>query len=478
MIKKFRSTIALVLALLCVLSVAACSGGSDDTSKDATDVMNQSGDLLSAEEGSDSADSVDAESKDDTNSTDDSSAADDSSQPDDTSKGDEYTDTDADGNAKRDPNYKCLNYDTMKGIWISQFDIPSVFNAANEKAFKSSVKRIVKAISETGFNTIVLQVRPNGDSFYPSKVYPASEFVVGAYGKDFRYDPIKIFVKTAHEYGLSFHAWINPMRLMSTTDITKISTDYRIGQWYEEKAPWMVAEGNNYYLVPGYDESRQLVCDGITELISNYNIDAVHIDDYFYPTMKESFDNAHFKPVEEDYVSRKEYRLEMVDKLVNQMYKTVKAACPEMPFGISPAGSIQNNLNSLYANVRKWCSTPGFCDYIAPQVYWGFEHPKDAQKFDLCCKEWEALCTSDSVKLVIGIGIYRAKNPNPSEFQEYIDNKDVTKRQLEFLQTMDKNSGFIMYSYPNLFTVTGKYQNYFAEERENMLPVLKEFGEK
>lgn len=449
---KLKALLAFLLAVICVLSMVACGGNGDDGSKDATQVMGESGDAssdASADSSSDASENTNVE----------------------------YTDTDENGNAKRDPNYKCLNYDVMKGIWISQFDIPSMFKSTNEKAFRSSVKRVVKAISEAGLNTIILQVRPNGDSYYPSEVYPASAFVTGSYGNEtFKFDCLKIFVEVAHEYDISLHAWINPMRLMSTTEIKNISTDYRIGKWYQENAPYISAEGNNYYLVPGYEETRQLVCDGIAELIQNYNIDAVHIDDYFYPTMKDSFDEAHFRPLEEDYVSRREYRLEMVDKLVAQMYSTVKANAADMPFGISPAGSISNNLNSLYANVRKWCSVKGFCDYIAPQVYWGFDHPNDDSKFAECCNDWQELCTTDDVKLVIGMGLYRAKPPVEAGFEEFEENKDVFKRQLEYIQAMDKNDGFIFYSYTNLFTATGKYQNYLAEERENFLPVVKDFN--
>lgn len=460
---NFKALLALLLTLACLLGVVACGGNEEDgKSDDATNAMTNSGDTT----GEDSSETSTESSVDNG-----SSSTDDTSKP-------QYTDTDADGNPQRDPNYKPLNYDTMKGIWISQFDIPTVFKANNEKAYQQSVRRVVKGVADAGFNTIILQLRPNGDSFYPSDVYPPSEFVVGTYGNEFKFDPLKYFVKVAHEYDISFHAWINPMRLMSSAKIKLVDEKYRIAKWYNEGSPYISVVDNTCYLVPGYDETRQLVCDGITELASRYNVDAIHIDDYFYPTMASSFDAAHYDPIADNYLTQKEYRLEMVDGLVRKMYQAVKAVDEDLIFGISPAGSITNNLNSLYANVRKWCSTPGFCDYIAPQVYWGFEHPQNAQKFDLCCKEWEKLCTSNEVKLVIGVGIYRAKPPiNAGEFQEYIDNKDVTKRQLEFLQTMNKNDGFIFYAYINMFTVNGKYQNYFAEERENLLPVLKEFGE-
>jgi len=445
---KLKVFLALLLVYACLLSAVACNSSKDqaDNSSDATEVMGES----------------------------DGSNADNS-----------YTDTDADGNPKRDPNYKPVNYDVMKGMWISQFDIASVYCSGStqkmERSFESNVDKICKGLAEAGFNTAIIQVRPYGDSFFPSDVYPPSSVVVGAYGKEFKYDPFRIFVKAAHKYGLSVHAWINPMRLMKEEEITKISTDYRIGQWYQDetlRTQYMSTFEGRYYLLPGQEEARKLVCDGITELGQKYNIDAVHIDDYFYPTAKDAFDAAHYTQVKDEYLNLRDYRIQSVNKLVSDMYKAVKAVDEDMEFGISPAGSISNNITSLYADVNTWCSRDGFCDYIIPQVYWGFEYPTKDYKFDVCCQAWEAIHKNKNVKLIIGIEITDAKDINKAGNEEFKTHKDVIKRQLMYVNSMENSSGFAFFSYGTMFSPSsGNLTGTIKEERENFLPYLKdEFG--
>ncbi len=446
---KLKTVLALLLVGVFMLSAVACNGNSGDTSDDITDVMNES---------------------------DDNSSKPDSSAP--------VSDV-----AVRDPEYKSLNYDTIKGIWISQYDT-AIFNPGNavqrdKNNFKSRVEKICKAISESGFNTVVLQVRPFGDSYYPSELYPPSSFVVGSYGKDFKYDAFKIFIDIAHKYELSVHAWINPMRLMTEAEIQKISTDYVIGEWYQDEAKrnehlYLYTDDNGtkrYYLIPGIEENRKLVADGAAEICRNYNVDAVHIDDYFYPTVSTAFDKAHYESVKDNYGSLSEYRLTMVNQLVKGIYKAVKEVDESILFGISPAGSIDNNMSSLFANVRLWGSKDGYCDYLAPQIYWGFEHPNSKQKFDLCTEDWAELCTNPNVKLVVGMGIYRANNPSAtnSDTAEFAENKDVIKRQLEYLQNHEKVEGFIMYSFQDLFDDYGRDRRPLEAERANFAQILKDF---
>lgn len=447
MTKKLKAILAALLACLMLLSTVACTS----TEKPA---------------GDSSADSS-ADSSDD--STDDNSS---------TAYVDPWKDSDANGNAMRDPNYKVLNYENMKGIWLSQYDMQSLYCTGNgqlpESTFKTKVDTICKSISKQGFNTIIVQVRPNGDSFYPSEYYCPSEFVVSAYGQEFKYDMLRIFIKTAHKYNLSFHAWINPMRLMKDEDISKVDKKYKVGEWYndpEKREKYMHQVGNYWYLVPGWDEVKQLVCDGAKELCTKYNIDALQIDDYFYPTTELAFDKEHYALFSAQYPRVNVYRIDMVNSLVNMLYKTTHEAAPDLEFGISPAGNINNNLTSLYADVTKWCSMEGFCDFIIPQVYWGFEDKNNSNKFDVCCADWEKLCKSDSVRLIIGIDLDNAKTPDSDEFK---NNKDCIKKQLVHLTTMEKNSGFAMFSYQSLFSVSGALIH-IKQERENFIPVIKSF---
>ena len=472
MSKILKSVLAALLAITCLISAAACGGKGEDK---------QDGSQAMKEESADT--SSEAESKEESkeeNKNNNGLAYPLPAVP-------EYTDTDADGNAQRDPGYKPVNYEQMKGIWLSQFDMQSLYQTAtkqtNENAFTLIVDKICEGVAKAGFNTIIVQLRPNGDSFYPSELYCPSKFVVGQYGAEFDYDMLKIFIKTAHKYGLSFHGWLNPMRLMTTSEITSVSQDYVIGKWYNdeaEKKEHLAQSGSNYYLIPGVEENKQLVWDGVTELCQNYNIDAVHIDDYFYPTTDESFDRDHFLTVADNYggdnaYSLRMYRLDMVNQLVKGMYDAVKAVDSDLWFGISPAGNINNNVSTLYASVTTWSSTKGFCDYIVPQVYWGFEHPSNAQKFDVCCEEWAKYNTEESIRLIIGIGVYRV-NDSSEDFAEYRKYDDVTKRQLEYVANMEKSDGFVFYSYGDVFDGSGGLRRgAIRKESENFIPVVKTY---
>ncbi len=449
MAKSFKSILALLLVAIMMLSVVACK---DDKPAD----TNTSTETETTEEESSEEESVYV---------------------------DPWTDTDENGNAMRDPNYEVLNYENMKGIWLSQFDMQPLYAASSkqrpEAAFTKTCESICKSLAKEGFNTIIVQLRPNGDSFYPSDLYCPSEYVVSAYGKDFDYDMLRIFIRIAHKYNLSFHAWINPMRLMKDSDISKVSTDYKIGEWYndaEKRENYMYLADNGYwYLVPGWEEVRQLVADGAKEICERYNIDALQIDDYFYPVTNMEFDKEHYELNKDKYPKIAPYRIAMVNAMVSQLYTAVHETGVE--FGISPAGNIRNNVNSLYADVRRWCSNEGFCDFIIPQVYWGMEDPNPDNQFDNCCLEWQKICTSDSVRLIIGIDLDNCSDlGGGAAAEEFKNNKDCIKKQLVFLTTMEKNSGFAMFSYKSLFGDSGALVK-LKLERENFLPVVKTFPE-
>ncbi|MBE6678783.1 MAG: hypothetical protein E7597_08330 [Ruminococcaceae bacterium] len=488
MTRKIKAIIALLLTFACMFTYVACGEDKPDDKDDATQAGAQSNEeLKGSEEVSEFISQL--------VSGEDSSDDDSSEEVDTTPKpslhcipADTFSDTDADGKAQRDSEYVSINYDSMRGIWLDQFSMNSIYAAGSkqkpEENFTRIIDKICKGIADAGFNTIIVQVRPNGDSFYPSEYYAPSYYVVGKYGNEFEYDMLKIFVETAHVYGLSFHAWVNPMRLMAGINLNNCGEQYPLTQWYKDEAKRasnLSQSGDLMYLIPGVEENQQLVWDGVTEICTNYNVDAVHIDDYFYPTMDANFDRVHWETVKDNYdygieeLSRRAYRLEQVNKLVKGMYDAVHAVDSTLWFGISPAGNIHNNLNALYADVNTWCSVTGYCDYIVPQVYWGFEHPSTASKFDICCEAWRNLCTSDDVRLIIGIGIYRINAKNQSDFKEYAEHDDVTKRQLEYIAAMEKNDGFVFYTYSTMFNSSGTLQG-IQKERKNFLPTLKAFG--
>ena len=383
--------------------------------------------------------------------------------------------------------YTPLNYENMKAMWLSQFDLNSVYCSGSsqnsESVYRKYIEKILDNVAANGFNTVIVQVRPNADSMYPSEYYPMSKYVVGSYGKTASYDPFAIMIEEAHERQLSVQAWINPMRAMGTDEISKVSNDYLIKQWYKDsskKGKYVVANGSNYYLNPAYEEVRELIINGARELLLKYEVDGLHMDDYFYPTTESSFDSAAYKEYKSNggTKSQENFRKEMLNLLVSGLYSAVKAINPDMLFGISPAGNV-NNVRRDGADVDTWCSTEGYIDYICPQVYFGLEH--QTYDFVTVCNTWSSLIKTDSVKMIIGMTLGKAKsgvdNYAGTGKNEWANNKDILKRCLEHTATLEKCTGVAYFCYQYFYSPTsGAEVKETKTERDNFIPVLKEIG--
>ncbi len=372
-----------------------------------------------------------------------------------------------------------LNYDTMKAVWLSQFDLSGVYVSGgsqnSQSVFRYRIKQTMVAIKNSGFNTIIVQVRPNGDACYQSSYFPWSKYVVGSYGKTASYDPFKIIIEEAYAQALSVHAWVNPMRLMSTSEITSVSSSSIIRQWYNDsskRGTYIVAVNGMYYLNPGYADVRNLIVNGVTEICQNYNVDGIHFDDYFYPLgAGNSFDQAAFTA--SGQANRSVWRKLCVNAFVKGTYEAVKAVDSGIIFGISPAGSIASNTGYLCADVRTWCSQAGYVDYVAPQLYWGFDHT--ISPFDEALAEWEALMTNSSVKLIPGLTLSKANGKTDSnDGSEWTNNKDIIKRQIQLSNTCKNFGGVIMFSLADIYNpANNSYVSTLVSERNNFEPVLK-----
>lgn len=384
--------------------------------------------------------------------------------------------------------YNTINYENIKAIWISQFDMSAIYTEAGKQRdiedYTEKVEKMLSNIKSIGINTVIFQLRPNGDSIYPSDVYPTSKYVSGGYEKNISYDPFAIFLQRAHRYSLSVHAWINPLRCMSDSDIALISNAYRIKNWYiSEPDKYIVSVNGMCYLNPAYKEVRELICDGIDEILSNYEVDGIHMDDYFYPTTDTSFDRVAYSLYKEKDgdLSLADFRRQSIDSLVKEIYDTVKAKNNDIVFGISPGGNTDRNYNELYADVEKWCKTKGYIDYICPQVYFGFEH--QTHPFDLICEEFSDMTENSEVKLIIGITLGKAYDAyRGSEdiwagtgAREWIENKDILVRSLAYVNGIEKCSGVAIFSYRLIFDpLSGEKIEQTAAECQTFLPLLKE----
>ncbi len=372
-----------------------------------------------------------------------------------------------------------LNYNTVKALWLSQYDLSSVYITSNaqtsESTFRTKINNVLDVAKTTGFNTVFVQVRPNGDSFYPSSYYPPSKYVTGSYSKSLTYDPFAIIVAACRERALSVHAWVNPMRLMSTSDIASVSSSYKIGEWYNDsskKGKYVVAVNGYYYLNPGYSETRQLIINGVSELCNNYSIDGVHFDDYFYPEgTTTSFDSSAFAASGQSNLAN--FRRVVVSAMVKSCYDAVKAVNPDMLFGISPAGNINNNINMLYADVKTWASSTGYVDYLAPQLYWGFECTSTS--FEEALADWEAVMAKGSVDFIGALTLSKAYGTTDSyDGTEWTDHKDVIARQIAAMNDSPNFSGVAIFSLNYFYDAkNGYYKGNLSSELANFKPVLK-----
>ncbi len=372
-----------------------------------------------------------------------------------------------------------LNYMTMKGIWISQYEINSMIisgsNQVSESTFTTRVKNAFTAAKNSGFNTVIVQVRPNGDSFYPSSTYPLSKYVVGSYGLATKYDPLKIMVEQAQELALSFHAWVNPMRLMTTTEIKSVGSSYLIKQWYNDSTKngtYIVAVDGNYYLNPAYADVRNLIVDGVEEICNNYDVDGIHFDDYFYPTTASSFDAAAFASSGQTNIGT--FRRACTNAMIRSTYSAIKAIDSEIVFGIAPAGSISLNTYTLYADINTWCNNTGYIDYVAPQIYWGFEHTQSP--YEEILAEWVTLVSRKNiVDLIIGLDLSMAYGETDSyDGTEWDNHSDVIARQITVASTKVNFAGIMMFSMRYYYNPqSGAYVGNLTAERNNYEPVLK-----
>jgi uncharacterized lipoprotein YddW (UPF0748 family) len=244
-------------------------------------------------------------------------------------------------------------------------------------------------------------------------------------------------IRSAHDRGLSLHGWINPMRLGTTSEINNISDDIIYKNWIKNRTSDVFSADGRWYLDPGSDKAVSLIVSGVAEICTRYNIDGIQIDDYFYP---DSSSNS--------------AKIKAVNKLVKSLYSTVHTANPDALFGISPQGVIENNL-PLSADVEEWVTKPGYCDYILPQIYFGFNNA--AAPFEDTAREWSNLVTESSVKLVIGLSPYKiglSDNYAGSGKWEWANNNDIIARQMAASKKLPNYSGVALFRYDSLFNPT------------------------
>lgn len=365
--------------------------------------------------------------------------------------------------------YTALNYPVQKAVWFAYLDIDPFLKDASESGFTEAVGSAFDEVVGLGCNTVYVHVRAFGDAYYYSQYYPFTAAYSGTLGTAPSFDPLYIMINEAHKRGLSFHAWINPMRTTTKERFNELDSLYTLKQWYDSPSTngtFLVYDRDTdyYWLSPAYPAVRQLICNGVAEIVSRYNVDAVHIDDYFYPTTSSSFDKAAFEA--SGASDRAAWRKGIVSTLVGEIYRTVKTCNPSVLFGVSPQGNIDNNLNRLYADVGVWCSLPGYLDYIVPQIYYGFN---DKLSFTAAFEQWEKLVTLPYVSLVCGIAAYKVGTN-----KEWSSGK-ILSDQTEYISDSEVFDGVAYYRYGSLFGSANSSEKSMKKELSALKTELSDF---
>ena len=337
--------------------------------------------------------------------------------------------------------YIPLNYDTQKAVWFTMMNWEDILYNKSEEEFTADISALLDRIKDTGFNTLYLHLRPYSDAYYQSSLFPKAQYYTGDY------DPLSITLDKAHERSVSVHGWINPLRCGTDKDMQAMSDEYTVKKWYDtEKDSLICKVGERWYLNPAYEQVRTLIADGAKEIAENYDIDGLNIDDYFYPTTDEGFDSVVFAQSGSDDLS--EWRRNNTDLMVKGIYDAVKSADEDILFGISPQGNMKTDVETLYADVHKWASCKGYCDYIAPQLYYGFKN--EALPFEPTLNDWINECTA--VKLVAGICTYKIGKEDKwagSGIDEWINDTRIPSREAQ--TALDSGVSVAVYSVESLF---------------------------
>lgn len=360
---------------------------------------------------------------------------------------------------------------TMKGVWIAtvgNIDFPSKQNLSVSQ-MKKELDKIVNMTNQVNLNSIFFQVRPTCDAMYKSKIFPWSKYLTGKQGKApaGNFDPLAYLINAAAKKNIDVHAWINPYRV---TNGTLAKPEKNLNKLHKNnparKNPGIVIKHTDgkMYLDPGQPKSRDIVVEGVKELVKNYKIAGIHFDDYFYPGTKFNDSKSYKKYGKGKKIGA--WRRSNVNQLVSKVKAEVHKIKPNVQFGISPAGVWANKGNNKlgsatrgaqsyyehYADTRKWVKQ-NMVDYIAPQIYWEIGFPPAA--YDVLVKWWSNVAKGTNTKLYIGHALYKMDKKSSSKIWR---SAKPIKDQLNLNKKYPQVTGSIFYGFDKIKKNTFKIQ--------------------
>ena len=356
-----------------------------------------------------------------------------------------------------------------RAVFISYIELGNNIRGKSESTMKKTIDNMLDTAKSYGFNMIILQVRSFSDAIYNSSIFPSSRSVVNTEGEPLPFDILKYFIKVAHQKDLELHAWINPYRISNTKDINQISTSNPCYSMLNSTDVEVM--DNGIYYNPASSKVESLILDGIEEIITNYDVDGIHFDDYFYPDSSTIDSNEYNKALKEDEsLTLQEFRLNVISSLVKKTYSLIKDYNKEILFGISPDGNIENNYNSNYVDTITFVTKEGYLDYIMPQVYYGFLN--SVKPFEDTIKSWNNLITV-GIDLIPALAFYKSGNVDNFAKEgknEWIEYNNIISREVMLSRSLSNYSGFAIFRYDSIFG-SNLTENAFLE-KENLKNIL------
>ena len=341
----------------------------------------------------------------------------------------------------------------MRAGWVASvanIDWPSRKGLSVEQQ-KAEYIAILNKSQEVGINALFVQIRPATDAFYHSQYDPWSEFLTGKQGQYPGYDPLQFMLEETHKRGIEFHAWLNPYR--AVFDIRKSSID--LNHITRRRPDLFFNYGTGKIFDPGIPETRQYFVGVVKDIINRYDVDGIHIDDYFYPYKVPGIDypdDASFRKYGNG-MSKANWRRNNVDLIIKEIHEAILSTKPMVRFGVSPFGIYRNksewaggsntrgttNYGDLYADILRW-AREGWVDYIVPQLYWPIG--KDGQDFTILTDWWAQ--NSYGRQLYIGQGFFNANSTSLWK------NKHELPNQIKYIRRNHNVHGSVYFSFKSI----------------------------
>lgn len=346
----------------------------------------------------------------------------------------------------------------FRGAWIAtvaNIDWPSTEAVGNDSLQKAEMVWILDSLESLGINAVIFQVRPTADALYQSEYEPSSHWLMGKQGDSLTYDPLAWTIEQAHSRNMEVHVWLNPYRVnLAKTDTSTICADHI----WRKHPEWFWEYNKQWYFNPGLDVTREWICTIVQDIVYRYDIQAIHMDDYFYPYPaggKPLPDVETYKKYPRGFDNIEDWRRDNVNRAIQEISTTIHECKDSVQFGISPFGVWRNasvdstgskttagitNYDDLYADIRLWIRE-GWIDYVLPQLYW--EIGKKAADYETLAHWWANEVRGTNCKLYIGMAPYRlegAKKDSPWGIGNEIS------RQMKLNRTIPEISGECFYS--------------------------------